>query len=85
MKGAIGLFVVFLVATQGCGPVPVLYKPDVDQAQIQADKQECKGKAEFYMGDGPLIGRRRSELDGYYEDCMKAKGYKWVDEKDGHK
>jgi len=85
MKGAIGLFVVFLVATQGCGPAQVLYKPDVDQAQIQADQQECKGKAVFYTGDGAMVGGRRSELDRNYEDCMKAKGYKLVDEKDVHK
>ncbi len=85
MKGAIGLFVVFFVATQGCGPERVLYKPDVDQAQIQADKQACKEKAEFYTGGGPMIGRRRSALDENYEDCMEAKGYKWVEEKDVHK
>ncbi len=54
MKGAIGLFVVFLVATQGCGPVPVLYKPDVDQAQIQEDKKSAREKAEFVdRGTGP--------------------------------
>lgn len=82
MKGAIGLFVVFLVATQGCGPTRVLYKPDVDQAQIRADKEECKEKAAFYTGDGPYIGRRGSELDRNYEDCMEAKGYQWVEEKD---
>jgi hypothetical protein len=82
MKGAIGLFVVFLVATQGCGPTQVLYKPDVDQAQIQADQQECVGKASLYTGSGPTIGRRRSEWDQNYYDCMKAKGYKWGDEKD---
>ena len=82
MKGAIGLFVVFLVAMQGCGPTQVLYKPDVDQAQIQADQQECKEKAAFYTGGGPLIGRRRSELDQNYYDCMEAKGYKWGNEKD---
>jgi len=85
MKGAIGLFIVILVATQGCGPAQVLNKPDVDQAQMQADQQECKEKAEFYTGGGPSIGRRRSELDRNYEDCMKAKGYKWVEEKDVYK
>jgi hypothetical protein len=82
MKVAIGLFIVFLVATQGCGPTQVLYKPDVDQAQIQADQQECKEKAVLWTGDGPYIGRRRSALDDNYEDCMEAKGYKWGDEKD---
>lgn len=82
MKVAIGLSVVFLVATQGCGPTRVLYKPDVDQAQIQADREECEDKASFYTGGGPMIGRRRSELDQNYYDCMKAKGYMWGDEKD---
>jgi hypothetical protein len=81
MKVAIGLFIVFLVATQGCGPTQVLYKPDVDQAQIQADRQDCMEKANFYTGGGPYIGGRRSELDRNYNDCMEAKGYKWGDEK----
>ena len=82
MKVSTVLFVVFLVATQGCGPSRVLYKPDADQAQIHADEEECKRKAVFYTGDGPMIGGRRSELDRNYEDCMEAKGYKWVEEKD---
>ncbi len=82
MKVAVGLLLVFSIATQGCGPTRVLYKPDVDQAQVRADKQECKEKAVFYTGDGPMIGRKRSELDRNYEDCMEAKGYKWVEEKD---
>ena len=86
MKVAVGLLAIFLLATQGCGgPNLVLYKPDVDPAQIQADKRECQEKAELYIGDGPMIGSRRSELDRYYEDCMKAKGYQWVEEKDAHK
>jgi len=82
MKRTIGLFVVFLVATQGCGPTQVLYKLDVDQAQIQADQQGCKDQASFYTGGGPMIGMRRSQFDQNYEDCMEAKGYKWGDEKD---
>ena len=85
MKAAIGLFVVLLVAMEGCGPTQILYKPNVDQAQIQADQRECKEKAALYTGDGPTIGRRRSELDRNYEDCMVGKGYKWVDEKDAPK
>jgi hypothetical protein len=82
MKGAIGLFIFLLVATQGCGPARVLYKPDVDQAQIEADQQKCQEQAEFYLGGGPRFGARRSQLDQYYEDCMEGKGYKWVVEKD---
>ena len=80
MKRVIYSFILLLFATQGCGgPNLVLYKPDVDQAQTQADKRECKEKADFCTGGGPMIGSRRSELDRNYEDCMEAKGYKWVD------
>lgn len=82
MKVAIGLFAVFFVAMQGCGPTQVLYKPDVDPAQIQKDQRECKEKAVLWTGDGPYIGARRSELDRNYENCMEGKGYKWGDEKD---
>ncbi len=82
MKVGIGLFVVFLAAAQGCGPTPVLYKPDVDPAQIDADRQQCAEQARFYTGGGPLFGSRRSTADDYFDDCMKAKGYKWVVEKD---
>jgi len=81
MKVAIGLFVVFLVAAQGCGPTKVLYKPNVDQAQIDTDKQQCTDQARFYTGGGPLVGSRRSTADQYFDDCMAAKGYKWVIEK----
>ena len=85
MRVAIGLFVVLLVATQGCGPTQVLYKPDVDQTQIEADQQECAEQARFYTGGRVMFGSRRSTLDDNYNDCMEAKGYKWVIEKDGHK
>jgi hypothetical protein len=82
MKVAIGLFVVFLVAAQGCGPTQVLYKPNVGQAQIDTDKQQCADQARFYTGGGPLFGSRRSTADQYFDDCMTSKGYKWVIEKD---
>jgi len=80
MKVAIGLFVVFLTAAQGCGPTQVLYKPNVDPAQIDTDRQQCAEQARFYTGGGPLFGSRRSTADDYFEDCMKARGYKWVNE-----
>ena len=82
MKSAIGLFVVLLVAMQGCGPTQELYKTGVDQAQIQADQQECEEKAELWTGSGPRFGRIRSELDQNYYNCMEAKGYKWGNDKD---
>jgi len=82
MKIAIGLFVVFLVAAQGCGPTKVLYKPNVDQAQVDTDREQCAEQARFYTGGGPLFGSRRSTADQYFDDCMRAKGYKWVNEKD---
>ena len=80
MKVAIGLFVVLLVAAQGCGPTPVLYKPNVDPAQIDRDRQQCADQARFYTGGGPMFGSRRSTADQYFDDCMKAKGYRWVNE-----
>ena len=82
MKVAIGLFAVLLIAAQGCGPTPVLYKPNVDQAQIDRDREVCAEQARFYTGGGPLFGARRTTADDYFADCMKSKGYRWVIEDD---
>jgi len=87
MKVTIGLLVVFLIATQGCGPQQALYNPNVDQAQMRADQRKCEEDAKTY-GDSPMLFLRRpgsgegiNERE-YYESCMERKGYRWVDEKD---